>query len=172
MMHVRISLALTALVACSLSTTTAAQPAQPAGLSTAPVDQAGWNGRKHRVTLPNGIDLAYLELGNPAGKPLLLLHGYTDSSRTWSLLAPYLARYRLIIPDQRGHGLSAAPDCCYGTTQMAEDARLLLDALKIERIAIVGEERWKSEALMFAAADLRSAPVQFFPPRAMAEARA
>ena len=43
---------------------------------------------------------------------------------------------------------------------------------QIERIAIVGEERWKSEALMFAAADLRSAPVQFFPSRAMAEARA
>lgn len=43
---------------------------------------------------------------------------------------------------------------------------------QIERIAIVGEERWKSEALMFAAADLRSAPVQFFPSRALAEARA
>jgi hypothetical protein len=42
----------------------------------------------------------------------------------------------------------------------------------IDRIAIVGDERWKSEALMFAAADLRSAPVEFFPSRAMAEARA
>jgi hypothetical protein len=42
----------------------------------------------------------------------------------------------------------------------------------IERIAIVGDEGWKSEALMFAAADLRSAPVEFFPSRAMAEARA
>lgn len=32
----------------------------------------------------------------------------------------------------------------------------------VERIAIVGEERWRSEALMFAGADLRRAPVQFF----------
>ena len=32
----------------------------------------------------------------------------------------------------------------------------------IERIAIVGEERWRSEALMFAGADLRRAPVEFF----------
>lgn len=32
----------------------------------------------------------------------------------------------------------------------------------IERIAIVGENRWRSEALMFAAADLRRAPVAFF----------
>ena len=146
-MRVRISLALTALVACSLSTT----PAQPAGLSTAPVDQAGWNGRKHRVTLPNGIELAYLELGNPVGKPLLLLHGYTDSSRTWSLLVPYLARYRLIIPDQRGHGLSEAPDCCYGTIQMADDARLLLDQLKIERAAVAGHSMGSMVAIALAA---------------------
>lgn len=33
---------------------------------------------------------------------------------------------------------------------------------EIERIAIVGDERWRSEAMMFAAADLRRAPVEFF----------
>ena len=33
----------------------------------------------------------------------------------------------------------------------------------IERIAIVGEERWRSEALMFVGADLRRSPVSFFP---------
>ena len=32
----------------------------------------------------------------------------------------------------------------------------------IERIAIVGDERWRSEALMFVGADLRKAPVEFF----------
>ena len=42
----------------------------------------------------------------------------------------------------------------------------------IKRIAIVGDERWRSEALMFAGADLRSAPVEFFPSAAMADARA
>jgi len=34
----------------------------------------------------------------------------------------------------------------------------------VERIAIVGDEAWRSEALMFAAADLRRGPVLFFPP--------
>jgi hypothetical protein len=33
---------------------------------------------------------------------------------------------------------------------------------QIERIAIVGDERWRSESLMFAGADLRTAPVEFF----------
>ena len=42
----------------------------------------------------------------------------------------------------------------------------------IQRIAIVGDERWKSEVLMFAGADLRKAPVEFFPAPAVADARA
>ena len=42
----------------------------------------------------------------------------------------------------------------------------------IERIAIVGPERWRSETLMFAGADLRRAPVGFFAEGAVAEARA
>ena len=40
-----------------------------------PIDQAGWTERKREVTLPNGIRLAYVELGDPDGAPLLLLHG-------------------------------------------------------------------------------------------------
>lgn len=42
----------------------------------------------------------------------------------------------------------------------------------IEGIAIVGEERWRGEALMFAAADLRKGPVEFFTPDREPEARA
>ena len=42
----------------------------------------------------------------------------------------------------------------------------------IERIAIVGAERWRGEALMFAGADLRKAPVEFFSEEAAAAARA
>lgn len=42
----------------------------------------------------------------------------------------------------------------------------------IERIAIVGEERWRGLAMMFASADLRKAPVEYFSDGAVAEARA
>ena len=42
----------------------------------------------------------------------------------------------------------------------------------IERIAIVGDDRWRGEALMFASADLRRAPVEYFSETALAEARA
>ena len=74
--------------------------------------------------------LAYVELGDPKGEPLLLLHGYTDTSRSWTQVAPYLLRHRLLIPDQRGHGGSDSPACCYSVSVFAEDARLFLDALK------------------------------------------
>ena len=42
----------------------------------------------------------------------------------------------------------------------------------IERIAIVGEQRWRETTMMFAAADLRKAPVEFFDEGALEEARA
>ena len=42
----------------------------------------------------------------------------------------------------------------------------------LARIAIVGDERWRSHALMFSAADLRRGPVEYFVPDAIAEARA
>lgn len=103
-----------------------------------PIDQAGWAARKQHVALPNGIRLAYVELGDPAGPPLLLLHGYTDSSRVWTILAPYLQTHRVLIPDQRGHGASDAPACCYAMSDFADDAHLFLDALGIERAAVVG----------------------------------
>lgn len=151
MMRHRIALALLASIAGALPTSATARAPAAEAIAAAPVDQAGWNAQKRRITLPNGIELAYIELGNPRGKPLLLLHGYTDSSRAWSLLVPYLDKYRLIVPDQRGHGLSSAPDCCYGTIQMAEDARLLLDALKIERVAVAGHSMGSMVAIALAA---------------------
>jgi hypothetical protein len=42
----------------------------------------------------------------------------------------------------------------------------------IERIAVVGEERWRDLTMMFASADLRKAPVEFFPEHDIARARA
>lgn len=125
--------------------------AQPEQARPAPVDQAGWAARKQRVRLPNGIELAYVELGNPAGRPVLLLHGYTDSSRVWSIVAPWLADYRLLIPDQRGHGASSAPDCCYAMSEFANDARLFLDALDVDRASIVGSSMGSMVAQVFAA---------------------
>lgn len=133
------------LLACALAL------AAPAAASAPPIDQAGWVERKRQVTLPNGIDMAYVELGSPTGKPVLLLHGYTDSSRVWTVLAPWLAEHRLLIPDQRGHGASSAPECCYTIADFTHDARLFLDALGVEKAAVVGHSMGSMVAQRFAA---------------------
>jgi pimeloyl-ACP methyl ester carboxylesterase len=118
---------------------------------SAPVDQAGWNARKQAVSLPNGVRMAYVEMGNPKGKPLLLLHGYTDTSRSWTLVAPWLLTHRLLIPDQRGHGASGKPDCCYSLSAFAYDARLFMDALGVEKAAVAGHSMGSMVAMTLAA---------------------
>jgi len=116
-----------------------------------PIDQASWSSLKKEVRLPNGVKLAYVELGNPKGEPVLLLHGYTDTSRSWSLIAPYLDDYRLLIPDQRGHGAADAPACCYSLSNFAYDARLFLDAVGVQRAAVAGHSMGSMVAMTMAA---------------------
>jgi pimeloyl-ACP methyl ester carboxylesterase len=137
------------LIALGLIAALFLAPAPPA--SAQGVDQAGWAGRKRHVTLPNGIRMAYVELGDRDGPPLLLLHGYTDSSRVWTILAPWLARHRVLIPDQRGHGASGAPACCYAMSDFAEDARLFMDAMGVDRAAVAGHSMGSMAAQLLAA---------------------
>lgn len=113
------------------------------------IDQAGWNRRKRALPLGNGVTLRHVEAGDPDGPPLVLLHGWTDSSRSWSLLLPQLGRFRLIIPDLRGHGGSDRPDR-YAVGDFADDLRRLLDAKGIARTAIAGHSLGSFVAQRFA----------------------
>jgi pimeloyl-ACP methyl ester carboxylesterase len=120
-------------------------------VSPTPIDQASWTGRKQHVGLPNGLDLAYVELGDPAAHPVLLLHGYTDTSRVWTMIAPWPAGHRLLIPDQRGHGNSSRPGTGYAPAHFAEDALLFLDELGVQRATIVGSSMGSMVAQLLAA---------------------
>ena len=89
---------------------------------------------KKVVLLPNSEHLAYIDMGDPKGPPVVLIHGYTDNARDWVPLIPYLSKhYRLIVVDIRGHGRSDKPECCYARIDFAYDIKLLLDALHIRR---------------------------------------
>jgi pimeloyl-ACP methyl ester carboxylesterase len=100
--------------------------------------QAQWADAKKTVKLANGVTLAYSEMGNTDGAPTLLLHGYTDNSRSWSLIAPFLKHRHLFAIDLRGHGKSEAPPCCYAYTDLADDASQFLDAMNIAKADVVG----------------------------------
>ncbi len=84
-----------------------------------------------------GIDLHWTEIGS--GPPLVLLHGLSDSHRTWALVAPALARtHRVLMPDLAGHGLSARPDASYALEWHAAIIGQWLDALDLDQIDLVG----------------------------------
>ena len=61
-----------------------------------------------QITLPTGVALNVAIAGDPAAPPVLLLHGFPESHRTWRHQIPALARDHFVIaPDQRGFGHSA-----------------------------------------------------------------
>lgn len=144
------NLLLTAGLALSLALSGTAMNAASAAETPIP-SQADWAGSKKMVKLPNGLSLAYVEMGNSEGKPVLLIHGYTDNSRSWSLMAPYLKDRRLLAIDLRGHGKSDAPDCCYAYTDLANDAFLFLEAMGIDKADVVGHSLGSLTAQLLAA---------------------
>lgn len=105
---------------------------------TALPDQAGWAAARKSVTTADGLTMTYVEAGPADGMPVILLHGYTDNSRSWSLLAPLLTGHRLIMLDLRGHGGTAAPVCCYGPDSLAHDVAGFMDAMGIAQADIIG----------------------------------
>ena len=91
------------------------------------------------VRLPGGPTLHYAERGEAGGPVILFLHGWPDSWFSYSRVLPLVpARFRALIPDQRGFGESDRPDCCYGIDDLAADAAAFLEALAVERAVVVG----------------------------------
>jgi pimeloyl-ACP methyl ester carboxylesterase len=87
----------------------------------------------------NGADL-YVEVRGE-GDPLLLLHGFTGSGADWTHvfeLGDLARRYRLVIPDLRGHGRSNNPTPAFTHRQCALDVSALLTQLGIDRTRAIG----------------------------------
>lgn len=97
----------------------------------------------------NGIKLAYQEQGQ--GEAVVLLHGFCGSSAYWDAIIPELAKdYRVIAPDLRGHGDSAASVGTYSMELFAEDCKQLLDALDISQATLFGHSLGGYVTLAFA----------------------
>lgn len=87
-----------------------------------------------------GIDLHYLEWGNPTDTPIIMLHGFAQSCHSWDFTSLALCdRFHVVSLDQRGHGDSAwAPDGNYSTEAYVSDLRELVDKLRLDKPIIVG----------------------------------
>ena len=96
-----------------------------------------------RVPLKTGVTLNVALAGDPDNPPVILLHGFPESHRTWREIAPRLQeKFYLVMPDQRGFAGSDRPQEveAYATDMLVDDIFALADALRIEQFALVGHD--------------------------------
>jgi pimeloyl-ACP methyl ester carboxylesterase len=75
------------------------------------------------------------------GPPLLLIHGWPQTWYAWRMVMPRLAHdFTVIVPDQRGIGLTDKPQDGYDTATLANDLLALMDALGHDRFAVYGTD--------------------------------
>jgi non-heme chloroperoxidase len=93
----------------------------------------------HSIALSTGVTLQYLEQGRANGDPVIFLHGYTDSHHSFDLNLPRLPRkYHAYALDQRGHGGSSKPACCYAPSDFSGDVIAFMNQLGIAQATLVG----------------------------------
>jgi pimeloyl-ACP methyl ester carboxylesterase len=98
----------------------------------------------------NSVRLHYLVAGK--GDPVVLLHGYAETSHMWRPLMAELANnHTAIAPDLRGAGQSSTPADGYTKAAMARDIHALVRKLGCERIRIVGHDIGLMVAYAYAA---------------------
>ena len=96
----------------------------------------------HIITGGGGVRLHVREAGNPHGRPVLFIHGYSQSFLSWigQLGARRLGGpLRLLAMDLRGHGLSDKPPGVYTDSGLwANDVQAVISTLGLDRPVLVG----------------------------------
>lgn len=99
-----------------------------------------------------GVTLHYTVGGLPGGTPLVFLNSLGTDLRIWEAVIPHFAnRYRLILYDKRGHGLSDCPPGPYSIRDHTLDLAGLLDLLQADAVVLIGDSVGGMIALDFAA---------------------
>lgn len=107
--------------------------------------------RLDRLRLRDGLQLEYAEQGARGGPTLLLLHGITDSWRSFAPVMPWLPRHwHVIALSQRGHGGSGKPRTGYRTRDFAADAAAFARGLGLPPLIVVGHSMGAANAMRLA----------------------
>jgi non-heme chloroperoxidase len=98
--------------------------------------------KSHRVAGGGGAQLHLVETGNPRGRPILFLHGFSQCGLAWGrqLDSELADDYRLVAMDLRGHGLSDEPGAGgYADSRLwAEDVNAAVEALSLDHPVVCG----------------------------------
>ena len=95
------------------------------------------------IDLATGIALDVQVMGDPADPPIILLHGFPESHRTWRHVIPDLARDHFVIaPDQRGYARSGKPEGVenYTPEKIVADLVALADRFDLPTFTLVGHD--------------------------------
>lgn len=121
----------------------ALQPASHAAATTSIQD--------HSVSA-NGVELHYLEAGKGSATPVVLLHGYAETSHMWIPLIKKLADRQVVIaPDLPGEGRSGVPATGYDKKTMAQSIHAMVQVLGYRKVKIVGHDIGLMVAYAYAA---------------------
>ena len=99
--------------------------------------------RTERIPLSTGVALNAALGGSREGEPIIFLHGFPESHRTWRHQLADLSRDHFVVaPDQRGFGASDRPEGVehYETDKVVADVLALADALGVGRFTLVGHD--------------------------------
>jgi pimeloyl-ACP methyl ester carboxylesterase len=116
---------------------------------SASIDTAG---PTSRIFFSQRLRLHYVDWGNPAGPPLLLVHGGQDHCRNWDWLAERLRNdWHIIAPDLRGHGDSQwSPDGNYSMAGYLYDLAQLVHQQQLAPVTIIAHSLGGNIALRYA----------------------
>jgi pimeloyl-ACP methyl ester carboxylesterase len=106
-----------------------------------------------QVYLSQGLQLKYLDWGNPTAPLLVLLHGGFEQSHAWDAIASVLSRrWHVIAPDLRGHGDSDwSSGGAYSVLDFVADLAALLKQLADQRVTLIGHSLGGNVAIHFSA---------------------
>jgi pimeloyl-ACP methyl ester carboxylesterase len=103
-----------------------------------------------RTTVVDGLKIRYLVAGS--GAPVILLHGYTQTSRMWKPIIPLLAgKFRVIAPDLPGIGDSGIPADGLDMKTAAIRIHALAKSLGVQKASVVGHDIGLMVAYAYAA---------------------
>ena len=99
--------------------------------------------KQHTIKGGGGLSLNVAEWGNPAGQPIVFIHGWSQTYLCWSKQyeSELADEFRLVALDLRGHGMSAAPyeQAAYTSSQLwADDVHAVIAGLNLKRPVLVG----------------------------------
>ena len=97
--------------------------------------------KHHMVTGGGGTRLHLIETGNPSGRPIVFIHGFSQCSLAWArqMNSELADTFRLVAMDMRGHALSDKPRDQYGDSKLwADDVHAVIEALQLDRPVLCG----------------------------------